>query len=67
MLEECVLLADFTPDNSKSQQISAKAGEAVTVLKTDESGKINLCSEISTCSGFNVQINIFFARMVILL
>ena len=54
MLEECVLLADFTPDNSKSQKISAKAGEAVTVLKTDESGKINLCSEISTCSGFNV-------------
>ena len=43
MLEECVLLAHFTPDNSKSQQISAKAGETVTVLKTDESGKLHCC------------------------
>lgn len=32
-------MADFTADVGKAQQLSAKAGETVTVMKKDESGK----------------------------
>jgi hypothetical protein len=36
--QEHTVLADFTPDADKPQQLTAKAGDVVTVMKNDGSG-----------------------------
>jgi uncharacterized protein YgiM (DUF1202 family) len=41
--QEHTVLADFTPDADKPQQLTAKAGDVVTVMKNDGSGW-SLCS-----------------------